>query len=95
MTHTPGPWTVVTYENLGKLHILQTADQTVFSHGENLLDEDDFRTASNNARVASCAPEMLEALKDICTELNDIETISPPTYERIKALIKRAEGGQS
>jgi hypothetical protein len=88
MNCTPGPWKVDPEND----HAVITADGTLqvcetFS-GDGPFDGD----GAADARLITCAPDLLEALK-ACMELARLKVYpAAVTYERYNALIAKAEG---
>lgn len=103
--HTPGPWKVNEYGNVeqnnGAYHLVATCSGI----SSNLKERE------SNAQLIACAPEMLEALKQNLITIKDLlMAIGPedelpidqdlrvaesPEIIKLKAIIKKAEGGNS
>lgn len=93
--HTPGPWIInegqIFKDFQGALHIPIETDKQIIAevHCEN---------ASMNARLISCAPEMLEALERLRAELkwygmkNDKQGNIKRLREICETIIKKAKG---
>lgn len=75
--HTPGPWSVDVHDRLGRYTVRpKGAADAVWSTDEVLA----------NGRLIACAPELLEALKEVLFVLS--VSISPQTHHRRNAEIQ-------
>ena len=82
--HTPGPWAVSSTE---RRYVREVNGKRYVA---SCTDSQDYRTyeeAEANARLIACAPEMLEALQDLCDTLGECGMT-----EKARAAIARAEG---
>lgn len=86
--HTPGPWVKKGIHWTGK------NNEIVFvSNGPAFGSESDFESAKANARLIAAAPELLEALEDLCECI--LETRGPSATLALKsarAAIAKAKG---
>ncbi len=96
-THTPGPWT---YNQADGLIESECGSPIAIPQNEKpgkpLVDPD---TMHANARLIASAPDLLEALKNLC-ECEDhqrsicCEQFVDNSYAKARAAISRATGGQ-
>ena len=93
MKHTPAPWMITRQKGeLDNAYWIGTEPYHTICKVENGADDEEYggiETELANARLISCAPEMLEALKDAYPYIsnNDVRC-------KIGELIVKAEGKQ-
>lgn len=63
MKHTPGPWHVINYAGFNAIQ------SEPFYGDTDLLDEGKTENANENAKLAASAPDLLEALEYIASNL--------------------------
>jgi len=87
--YTPGPWKVNEQGNVeqnnGGYHLLAIMSQASYMAKER----------EGNAQLISCAPEMLDALKQAIQEYEGFGEVGPFTMDQIKAIAAKAEGGNT
>lgn len=88
-TYTPAPWYAVNYG--GWLH-LQNSD---YYDGKDILDQNKCSLAIANAQLASCAPDLLEALQKLVSDWEGVSDVFPnllneEAYMKAKEVIKKA-----
>ena len=95
--HTPGPWKIATtYANAqaGKYTVVPWATQRqrvcAIAARPNYPPEQ----AEADARLIAAAPELLEALRDLCDLLEDCRLVAPVAKQHAaaRAAIKKAGG---
>lgn len=87
--HSPAPWYPINYG--GYIH-LQSED---YYSNSNLLDEDKCDRAIANGQLASCAPDLLEALQELTELFKKTSEVFPvlhneKAYSKAKEVIKKA-----
>lgn len=80
---TPAPWYAVNYGGYIKIQ------STDFYENTDILDEDKCPQAELNAILATCAPELLEALQEsiLCLDKYCI----PETSDELKELVSKSK----
>lgn len=85
--HTPGPWYPVEYAGFYNIQTEPYYSET------SVMDKDQDENAEANAQLASCAPEMLEALEEIA-KYKTLGSLSPEQFEYVEQLVLKAKGGK-
>jgi len=83
--HTPGPWDWSYFYEGSPIGVYQTdpvATVALVKVGPN---------AQANARLIAAAPKLLDALKDLCEEVEECELGNPITLRAARAAIAKAE----
>jgi hypothetical protein len=87
--HTPGPWVVFKDDKDGAVEVMAGPECIAYI----------YRARRNNAALIAAAPELLEALKNLCNCLEDsTDHCNPETgepygdYDYAMSIIKKAEG---
>jgi len=87
ISHTPGPWEV--FESHTGIYILDSAEQAAVCKLEWCLE------AEANARLIAAAPELLDALKRLCSKFGVDDSGTPrdwTEWREARAVIAKAEG---
>ena len=86
-SHTPGPWEV--FESHAGTYVIDSAEQSAVCRIEWCLEDE------ANARLIASAPEMLDALKRLCSKFGVDDNGSPrdwTEWREARAVIAKAEG---
>ena len=86
-SYTPGPWEV--FESHTGQWVMDSAEQAAVCKLEWCLE------AGDNARLIASAPEMLDALKRLCSKFGVDDNGSPrdwTEWREARAVIAKAEG---
>ena len=87
MSHIPGPWEV--FDSHTGLWVMDSAEQGAICKLEWCLE------AEANARLIASAPELLDALKRLCSKFGVDDNGSPrdwTEWREARAVIAKAEG---
>lgn len=100
MSFTPGPWKLrsekpqlVETAPKSKMFVLESADENEFNIGfacSWIDNPEDANEALSNARLLSCAPELLEALETLMAALDPHDY--PDEQNAARAVIAKARG---
>lgn len=88
MKHTKGPWYLDEYGNLKSDSSKSTRNMVAF-HGVCISDSDE---AKANTALIAAAPDLLEALKGLYTNLFTDGFVTIDHMEKARAAIAKAEG---
>ncbi len=101
MTHTPGPWEIVS-RFVGPLYIVADVSTAIDKSGKMEIAHvgaDTFATAQANARLIAAAPELLDALELARWFVENFPTNALPDdkdfvtpIEKVSAAIAKARG---
>ena len=86
---TPGPWVVVKHERFPFQREVKAEDGYICDMEG--LSDDDMPTVAANANLIAAAPEIYEALKNLC---NGSTAIRADDWDRAEAALAKAEGRQ-
>lgn len=90
--HTEGPWSVDgSGDGILHLHNDEDGNYTRIAKIENWLFCHNYEVAQANARLISAAPDLLDALKLVCTMYE--RTTGLPAPSQAQRAIAKAEGG--
>jgi len=90
--HTPGPWVVVTDESAAQVK----GYPCIYADGYTVVGTEgmfgDIETDFANAHLIAAAPDLLDALECLLSELDFTETYPFPSEKKCKAAIAKAKG---
>jgi len=97
-THTSGPWQYVTGEDWDGATV-QTQGGRIIACCDGCdipgaTKEPTTDEAKANARLIAAAPEMLEALRELCADTYLADPINADRMSKARAAIAKAEGGE-
>lgn len=86
--HTPGPWTI---DDAGQVHAKNAILGIVYCG--DTFPNDELPECTANARLISCAPEMIAMLKRILEGMEPHQYVDNTaiSYEDLQSLISKAE----